>query len=72
MIFAVLCCIHLNWFPMLLFCAMTDVHNFYKNLVSDTIGCVNIMYPAEAISVGKNTQRISQPAASLIVRPAFF
>lgn len=25
------------WFPMLLFCAMTDVHNFYKNLVSDTV-----------------------------------
>ena len=47
--------------------AMTHVHNVYKNLISDTIDCVNIMYPAEAISVGNNAL-----AESLIVGPVFF
>ena len=51
---------------MLFAFAMTDVHNVYKNLMSDAIDCVNIMYPAGA-SVGNNAL-----AESLIVGPVFF
>ena len=39
----------------------------------DAIDGVNMMYPAEVISVGnkRNGRRISQPAESLIVGPVF-